>query len=351
MKKNLIIYLTFIGLISIVTGCENDGTITTMLDNPVVPTIKTMPDLTLLRANGTQTLEFVGTSVDPGFTASATYYLEACVSGTDFADPVTIYSGVQDTLIKITVSDLNGMLLKKFDSDVASAADFRIRSVLVVDSGTGAPGTSTDPMEYSSSVKTVDVTPYGLPRLDLINSGRIQKIESALGDGNYLGYVWLSAENAFTLEDPDADIIYGTDNEEDLVADGPAIPVAEDGWYKLTVSTNDLTYVLKLFNVGLIGSATPNGWSDPDQKMEYDAQVGYWYITLDLIVGECKFRINDVWDDGINLGIGDDDNPDYTISNLWNNGSSQNIPVTEAGNYTVKLYIGTSTYSCTFTKN
>ena len=351
MKKNLIIYLTFIGLLGFFTGCEEDGTKVVIMTSPIAPTLQTMPDLTLSRANGTQVLEFVGTPVDPGFQASATYILEACAAGNNFADAVTIYSGIQDTSIKIVASDLNGMLLKKFPGDVASSVDFRIRSLLVVDAGTGAPGTSTDPMVYSSAVKTTDVTLYGLPRLDLLDSGLTQKIESALGDGNYLGYVNLETTKPFTLEDPDANIVYGANNDKDLVVNGPAILVTANGWHKLTASTNDLTYVLKVFNVGLIGSATPNGWNSPDSKMEYNAQGDYWHITVNLVVGACKFRINDSWEDGINLGIGDASHPEYTVSNLWNNGSSKDIPVTEAGNYTVKLYIKTSTYSCTFTKN
>ncbi len=188
MKKNLIIYLTFIGLLGLFTGCEEDGTKVVILTSPIAPTLKTMPDLTLSRANAAEVLEFVGTPVDPGFQASANYDLEACAAGNAFADAVTVYSGVQDTSIKITQSDLNGILLRLFPADAVSSADFRIRSVLVVDAGTGAPGTSADPMVYSSAAKTADVTTYGLPRLDLINSGLTQKIESAKGDGKYFGY-------------------------------------------------------------------------------------------------------------------------------------------------------------------
>ncbi|MDX9773326.1 MAG: SusE domain-containing protein [Bacteroidales bacterium] len=351
MKKNLFIYLTFIGLIALFTGCEKDGEIVTMLSNPVAPTLTTMPDLTLVRSNGNDVLEFVGTPVDPGFTASATYYIDVCAAGTDFANPVTVLSSTSPTSMKISVTDLNGALIKKFPADAVSSLDFRLRAVLVVDAGTGAPGTGTNTFSYISTVRNASVTLYGLPRLDLVGSGLTQKIESALGDGNYLGYVKLDVTMPFTLNDPDGDVTYGTNNGQDLVVDGPAIPVAVNGWNKLTVSTNDLTYVLKVFNVGIIGSATPNGWEPPDQKMEYNAQEGYWTITLDLVAGACKFRINDSWEDGINLGIGDTDHPEYTISNLWNNGSSKDIPITVAGNYTVRLYIGTSTYSCTFTKN
>jgi hypothetical protein len=350
MKKKILIYLTFIGLTALFTGCEKDGEIVTILSNPKAPTLQTMPNLSLSRTNGTQVLEFVGTPVDPGFSASVTYYLEACAAGTDFADPVTVWTGTQAQSMKITVSDLNGILLKKFPADATTSVDFRIRGVLVVDAGTGAPGTGTNPFAYMSTPVNASVTLYGLPRLDLIGSGIDQKIESALGDGNYLGYIKLEVAKPFTLLDPDTDVSYGGSNEV-LEIDGDAFVSEENGWHKMTVDVNEMTYEMVPFKIGLIGSATPNGWEAPDQKMEYDAAGGYWYITLDLIVGHVKFRVNDDWNSGINLGIGDADHPEYTTSNLWNNGSSKDIPIDKAGNYTVKLYIGTSTFSCTITKN
>ncbi len=351
MNRKFALYITFIGLLGLLFSCEKDGTQIVMLDNPVPPSLVTVPDLTLLRTNGTNTLEFVGTPVDPGFQASANYFLEAAEAGTNFADPVTILNDIQDESFKITVSDLNGILLKKFPADIATSVELRIRAVLVVDAGTGAKGTSTDPFEYNSGAVTKNATPYGLPRLDLVYSGDAQKIESALGDGSYTGYVKLSAGDSFTLLDPDTNTEYGFDGDETLVANGSAITAATDGWYKLSANTNDMSYSFLDFRIGLIGDATPNGWSAPDQKMEYNAQTGLWAITLDLTAGTVKFRINDDWSGSINLGIGDADHPEYTTSNLWNSGSSQNIPIASAGNYTITLYIGASTYSCTITKN
>jgi hypothetical protein len=102
--------------------------------------------------------------------------------------------------------------------------------------------------------------------------------------------------------------------------------------------------------IGLIGDATPNAWNSPDSKMDYDAQSGLWTITLDLVVGSVKVRANDTWG-SINLGLGDATHTGYSLTNLWNNGSSQNIPIATAGNYTIKVLIGTSTYSMTITKN
>ncbi len=352
MSKKSIIYLAFVGLIGLLFSCQKDGTNVVMLANPTAPTIQTMPDLTLKRTSGTDTLVFVGTAVDPGFQASATYFLEAAASGTSFAAPIAIISGVKDNALKITVSDLNSILLKKFPADQVSSIDFRIRSVLAVDAGTGALGTSANPMQYTSDTKTASVTIYGLPRLDLINSGLTQKIESALGNGSYTGFVKLDVSKAFTLKDPDTNTSYGA-NGTALAANGAGISapsLSGNGWYQLSADTKAMTYSLTPYMIGLIGDATPNGWNSPDQKMDYNAQTGLWSITLNLTVGSVKIRSNDTWG-SINLGLGDATHTGYSLTNLWNNGSSQNIPIAAAGNYTISVSIGSTTYSCTITKN
>ena len=349
MKKNSIIYLTFIGLIGLLSSCEKDGTNVVISDPVVKPTIVTMPNLTLLRANGSSTLKFVGAPVDPGFVASVTYYLEACASGNKFVNVIPIVSASQDTAMKITVSDLNGILLKKFLADQASQVDFRIRAVLVRDAGTGVPVLS-----YASDAKTAAVTIYGLPSLNLTNSGLTQKIESAAGDGKYFGLVKLDITKPFLLTDPDFGTVYGGADGV-LAVNGSGITLPDDpgnGWYKLTLDTKGLTYKMEPYRVGVIGSSTPNGWTPPDTKMDYNSETGLWYITLDLIPGAIKFRLNDNWSAtaGFNLGLGDVTHPGYSLTNLWNDGGSQDIPIAEAGNYTLTLSVGTK-YSATITKN
>lgn len=330
MNKKLFLYLTFIGLIGLLFSCEKDETKVIMLTDPTAPILQSVPDLTLKRNNGKDTLVFKGTAVDPGFQASATYFLEACAQGTNFADPIAIKSGTTADQFKITVSDLNGLVLKKFPADQASSIDLRIRSVLTVDAGTGAT-----PMVYISAVKTVNLTPYGLPRLDLIGSGVDQKIESALGNGAYSGFVKLDVDKSFTLLDPDTNISYGA-NGPALAKDGSGISISANpgnGWYKLTADTKALTYSIGPYMIGLVGSATPNGWNAPDQKMDYDSKTGSWFITLDLIEGFIKFRRDDGW--AWNMGLADSG----VAGELKQGGVGNDIPVTAAGNYTVVFTI------------
>ena len=326
--KNLMIYLSFIGLIALLFSCEKDETKVVMMTNPVAPTIQTVPDLTLKRTSGNDTLVFVGTAVDPGFQASATYFLEACAKGNNFTDAVVLVSSVKPTALKISVSDLNGILLKKFPANQVSSVDLRLRSILVVDAGTGALGTSNKPFEYISEVKNANVTIYGLPRIDLTGSGMDQKIESALGNGKYSGFVKLDVTKPFTLKDPDSGSVYGA-NGAALAINGTGVTASANGWFILDADTQALTYKMEPNMIGLVGSATPNGWDTPDTKMDYEAASGTWRITTDLIDGEFKFRLNDGW--AWNLG--------GTPAQLLVDGG--NIAVT-AGNYTIVLTITNS---------
>jgi len=318
MNKKIFIYLTFIGLIGLLFSCDKEGTKAVLSDSPTIQNLVSVPDLTLKRASGTNVLEFVGSPLDPGFQASVTYYLEAAAKGTNFADPVLILSDKQDLSMKISVSDLNGIFLKKFPADQVTSLDLRIRSSISVSSGTAS-------FVYNSVAKSADATTYGLPRLDLINSGIAQKIESPLGDGSYVGFVKLDATKAFTLKDPDANIVYGGSNGI-LAVNGSSLKVAANGWYKLAANTKALTYKIDSYMVGLVGDATPNGWNTPDQKMDYNAVTGTWSIKITLIDGGFKFRLNDDW--GWNLG--------GTPDNLTQGGA--NCTAT-AGTYTITLTI------------
>lgn len=342
MKRNLFLLIGFIGLIGLLSACEKDETKVVMLDNPTPPSIVSMPNLTLQRANANQIIMFIGTPVDPGFQASALYTLEAATAGTNFANPIVLYSGIVADTIRFRVSDLNTLLLRRFPADVVTSVNFRLRAQLVVDAGTGALGTSANPIQFISAVQTANIRPFGLPRLDLINSGMTQKIESPAGNGIYAGFVKIDPANPFTLRDPDTNITYGAGAPGVLVVNGSGIihPAPNRaGWHILRVNTVNMTFSTEEYLIGLVGSATPNGWNTPDQKMEYNPATGTWSITIDLIDGEIKFRKNDGW--AWNLG--------GTTTNLVQGGP--NIAVT-AGNYTITLtIINDQTGTFTIVKN
>lgn len=119
---------------------------------------------------------------------------------------------------------------------------------------------------------------------------------------------------------------YGSNNNDgNLDAGGANIPISIDGDYAVTMdlsTPNAYTYSVNTW--GVIGDATPGGWTD-DTNMTWDAGNGVFTVTLNLTVGEFKFRANDDW--AVNLG-GD-------INALTQDGA--NIAISTAGNYTITL--------------
>jgi glycosidase len=122
--------------------------------------------------------------------------------------------------------------------------------------------------------------------------------------------------------------------------DGPNIPIPSSGYY--TVSFNDVTgaYNFQALNspvyptVGLIGSATPQGWNASTAMTKDSVDPHRWSLTITLISGEAKFRANDSWD--VNWG-----NNAFPGGIAFQNGA--NIPI-PAGEYLVTFNDATREY-------
>jgi len=344
MNKKIYLYLTFIGLIGLLLSCQKDETKAVLLASPIAPTIQSTPDLTLKRANGLNVLEFIGTPVDPGFQASVTYYLEACAKGNNFQDATLILSDKQDLSMKITVAELDGILLKKFPADQVSSIDFRIRSVLSLSSGTGS-------YVYSSAVKTIDVKTYGPPALSLTVAGKLQTIVSPGDNKQYAGWVYTDG-TAFQLTNTDDGKKYGGvlasgDVSCALTENGPAINLAAGG-YNITADINTGVMNMKVADVtiGIIGDAV-GGW-DNDTKMVYNFTDHTWNITKTVTAGGIKFRTHNSWT-AVNVAY----NPaSHDLNNLYQSitgADSQNIDNISPGKYNIKLYLETNPMKVVFT--
>lgn len=85
----------------------------------------------------------------------------------------------------------------------------------------------------------------------------------------------------------------------------------------------------------LIGSATPGGWG-ADTEMTYNPMSGTYSMSLALVSGEFKFRLDGSWA----TNYGDDGN------NLSLESGGSNISVA-AGDYTIVLNVATQSYTIT----
>jgi hypothetical protein len=92
----------------------------------------------------------------------------------------------------------------------------------------------------------------------------------------------------------------------------------------------------------MIGSATPNGWNDPDTDLTPNGDGTEWTWTGDLVEGEFKFRANDSWDSQ----IGDDGAGGAEFST---DATAWVIAAGDVGNYTIVL--DSETPDVTITKN
>ncbi len=349
MKKYSFLIVGLLGLVMLFASCEKEGEKVIMLDTVNPPGLVQVPSLALQRANANQIVTFIGTPVNPGFQASAEYFLEIDVAGNNFANPLVLYSGRKVDTIRILTSTLNGRLLEKFSADVNSNANLRLRSVLNVDAGQGAPGSGANPMVFFSEVRNLVVNPFGLPRLNLIGSGMVQFIQSAAGDGVYRGFVRTNPANPFTLTNPDTGVSYGGASGT-LQQGGPAIaPPTTAGWHVLNVNLNANTYSFVPYMMGVVGSATPNGWGGPDEKMDYVFATNNWTITLNLVAGAFKFRRNDGWDFNFGFVNAPTGPLPWIDVPLQRGGVGNDFTIAAAGNYTITLRIAADEQSATTT--
>jgi hypothetical protein len=88
---------------------------------------------------------------------------------------------------------------------------------------------------------------------------------------------------------------------------------------------------------GIIGSATPTGW-DSDTNLPYDLATKTYSITINMVPGAYKFRLDNGW--GTNYGSSSATGGALVLS-------GGDIPITVAGVYKITADFNAKTYSVT----
>ncbi len=283
-----------------------------------------------------------------------TYQAEAALAGTDFANVVeagTVMSmSAADNMLEWTHAELNTVAIS-CGINGGETGDIEVRIKSTFTDSTGAeivrysdPITltvTTYSIDYPSLYFVGDATPDGwnnngnnTPLFRDPNDPSIFHYTGYFNAGNFkmlevLGQwqpQWGSNDGGVTLAVND-----GTGSDPDVIS----VPTA--GYYSytfdlagntgtITVNSYDASGASTYGTIGLIGSATPDGWNSDQDLTQSSFDPHLWYINgITLVDGEAKFRAEDDW--GVNWGS---DTPLFGTAV----GNGPNIPVT-AGTYDV----------------
>ncbi len=284
-----------------------------------------------------------------------TYIAEAALSGTDFASIVEAGSvtstSAADNMIEWTHAALNTVAIScGINGGETGDIDVRIKSSYTDNVG-------AEIVRYSDPI-TLTVTTYNIDYPNLYFVGNATPDGWNPNNNNtplfrdpndpsifqYTGYFNAGAFKLIEVLGQWAPM-FGTNDGGATVAyratEGDPDPgvweVSTAGYYTFTVDLSgtsgtstmeayDAASATTYNTIGLIGSATPNGWDSDQDLTQSSTDPHLWYINgITLVDGEAKFRAEDDW--GVNWGS---DTPLFGTAV----GNGPNIPVT-AGTYDV----------------
>lgn len=164
-------------------------------------------------------------------------------------------------------------------------------------------------------------------------------IVSVEDDDVYEGYLYFPAgEIKLTAQPAWEPMAYGDGGAGNLIEAnyaGGNFNISEEGYYILAADLNEMKYLLVKMNWGIIGGATPNGWSS-DTPMSYNPETQKWSVTCNMVAaGSFKFRANGAWQ--YDFGLDDEGNMAY-CNHPWKTYVDRpQFTVPSDGNYTITL--------------
>lgn len=348
MKKiKLLLFIALIGVMLV--SCKRD------INDPVISSNPTQPGLGQLTYTGQFTVNYADSLVrfswsaaDYGFQSSTTYAMQMSPTADFSANVATLFT-TQALTGTAKVGDINTLILS-WNYNIGTPVTVYYRLATTVNSNVAT---------LYSAINSKIFTPYDA----VINYPMIYVPGAYQGwapgntngrlfsygfNSQYAGIVRIidgtnpSSEFKIT-NSPDwnhtnwGGTLTKTGNNYSGTLDpsGGNLAVTA-GCYSILVDVNTLSITLtKTDDWGIIGDAVPTtGWNS-SVPMFYNGQRKMWEITADLNVGAFKFRANNGWD--LNYG---DTGADGTL-----NAGGDNIPITTAGNYLIRLDLTKNIYT------
>ena len=342
----------------LLASCEKTTDDGIQLSDPIAPVLIN-PDgngeYILTKASENNPFEtFIWSAADYGQPIVSNYTLQLDSADRDFSNGIEMKESTTSLSQNITVGDFNQRLLDLgFTPKIPGVVQVRVNAV----------NNNTSISSITSNIVDLKVTTFDATKIypklyipgsyqaaggygnDWDPSNEKSVIWSVEENGKFEGYINFGVADAswkFSDVPSWTGGDWGDGNSDGLLdKDGNISMITEAGYYKLNVdwSADPKPWKFMKTDWGLIGSSTPGGW-DSDTDMSFDMDNLNLTVTVDLIVGEIKFRANDAWD--LSYGMS---KPGII------GGTNDNIPIESAGNYTIVLDLSKAVYTYTITKN
>lgn len=291
-------------------SCENDDqTIAAASGGPELITPLTGSTYVLDPLQGSNEITtLVWNHADYSVQTEVNYEVQVALAGTNFATVISAGS-TTNRFVVWTHEALNAVALEAgLIPFTAGDLNVRVKSAL---------GSNAEMTAYSNTI-TIRVTPYTLDLPTIAVPGNHQGwspgtapllAASGFGATDYEGYVKLDGEFKFVAPNASGVFEWGnTDWGDDgtfsgaLVATNESNCTATAGYYRVRANTTTLTYTAAPVSWGIIGAATPTGW-DSDTDLIYNSTTKKLEIaSIALVPGAFKFRGNNDWGNGFDLG-------------------------------------------------
>lgn len=256
-------------------------------------------------------LSLTWSEADFGTPTEITYTIEIDKTGDEFDTPHVVTS-TTNTFVTINSEELNGAALAVGLTPFSQEGiDIRIKATI----GTGTNESYSNTIVYLITSYSTDLPKLAVPGnhqgwSDANNFESAPRIAaSAFGLTDYEGYMWLDGEFKFLGPNGSGNFAWGNTDWGDngdfsgtLAETNESNCTAVAGFYRVRANTGTLTYTTTAVSWGIIGAATPTGW-DSDTDLTYNPTTKKLEIaSIALVPGAFKFRGNNAWSNGFDLG-------------------------------------------------
>nr|WP_321453873.1 SusE domain-containing protein [uncultured Carboxylicivirga sp.] len=219
--------------------------------------------------------------------------------------------------------------------------------------------------KYTSAVDEMAITRYDDDKLFIAGTATetgnnvssailMKRLHNVAGEklNLYESYTELTSGKGFMIYNGRSEnaIAYGLDSEGNLVRNGEAITVSEDGIYRINIDFDAMSISFyKIDRLALIGSPLEGGWNS-DEALTYQG-MGIWQADISFVgTGGFIIRANNNWE-GIIKKVSGTDNE--VVREDFGNEQSiayEDFNQDEAGYYTVTLTLTGDEYSINLEK-